>query len=193
MSVSLSKGQRISLSKEGGAQLTKVVMGLGWDAKKTKGFLGFGQRDQSIDLDASCLMFNDANQLVDQIWFQQLDSRDGSVRHTGDNRTGDGDGDDEQIVVQLDKIPTGIKSLVFIVNSFTGQSFAEIENAFCRLVDANGNKEVARYNLSCQGNHTAQLMAKLYRHENDWKLHAIGESCSGRTFHDMLPVINGQL
>ncbi|MEB1180993.1 TerD family protein [Xanthomonas campestris pv. campestris] len=193
MSVSLSKGQRISLSKEGGAQLTKVVMGLGWDAKKTKGFFGFGQRDQSIDLDASCLMFNDANQLVDQIWFQQLNSRDGSVRHTGDNRTGDGDGDDEQIVVQLDKIPTGIKSLVFIVNSFTGQSFAEIENAFCRLVDANGNKEVARYNLSCQGNHTAQLMAKLYRHENDWKLHAIGESCSGRTFHDMLPVINGQL
>ncbi len=193
MAVNLSKGQRISLSKEAGTTLTKIIMGLGWDAKKTKGFLGFGSKGQSIDLDASCLMFDEAKNLLDQVWFRQLQSKDGSIKHTGDNRTGDGDGDDEQILVNLSTIPAGVTSLVFIVNSFTGQSFDQIENAFCRLVDGANNKEVARYNLSCGGSHTAQLMARVYRKDGDWKMHAIGEPASGRTFHDMLPLVTPHL
>jgi len=193
MGVNLVKGQRISLSKEAGTSLSKVVMGLGWDAKKSKGFLGFGSREQSIDLDASCLLFDENKQLVDQVWFRQLRSNDGSIQHTGDNRTGDGDGDDEQIIVDLTSVPAAVKSLVFIVNSFTGQSFAEIENAFCRVVNGSNGQEIAKYNLSCQGNHTAQIMAKVYRHEGDWKMHAIGENASGRTFHDMMPLITPYL
>jgi tellurium resistance protein TerZ len=82
---------------------------------------------------------------------------------------------------------------MFVVNSFTGQSFSEIENAFCRVLNAATKAELARYELGCGGSHTAMLMAKVYRHNGEWKMHAIGENCSGRTFSDMLPVMQGQL
>jgi len=193
MAVVLAKGQRISLEKVAGNTLTKIVMGLGWDAMKKKGFLGFGGGQQEIDLDASCLMFDQANNLVDCIWFRQLTSRDGSILHTGDNRTGAGDGDDEQIVVDLTRVPSGVKSLVFTVNSFTGQNFSQIENAFCRIVNGANNSEIARYELTCNGIHTAQIMAKVYRNNDEWKMHAIGENASGRTFQDMLPQISPHL
>lgn len=189
MSISLQKGQKISLAKEGGATLTRVVMGLGWDAKKKGGFFGFGAKEQEIDLDASCLLFDQNKQVVDVVWFRQLRSRDGSIQHTGDNRTGQGDGDDEQIIVDLSQVPDYVQTIMFVVNSFTGQSFSEIENAFCRLVDQSSNREIAKYNLSCNGNHSAQIMAKLYRHNNEWKMHAIGENGTGRTFQELLPVM----
>lgn len=193
MAVNLSKGQRISLAKEAGTTLTKIIMGLGWDARKTKGFFGMGGKQQTIDLDASCLLFDDSKKLIDQVWFRQLQSKDGSIKHTGDNRTGDGDGDDEQIMVNLSTVPANVTSLIFIVNSFTGQTFDQIENAFCRLVDGSNNKEVAKYNLSCGGTQTAQIMARVYRKDGDWKMHAIGEPASGRTFHDMLPLLTPHL
>jgi len=189
MAISLVKGQKISLAKEGDASLTRVVMGLGWDAVKKKGFLGFGGGAQEIDLDASCIMFDAEHTPVDVVWFRQLRSRDGSILHTGDNRTGAGEGDDEQIIVDLPRVPAGVKSLVFVVNSFTGQNFSQIENASCRLVNAANNQEIARYDLSCQGNHTAQVMAKVYRHNGEWKMHAIGENGSGRTFDDLMPLV----
>lgn len=189
MSISLQKGQKISLAKESGATLTRVIMGLGWDAKKKGGFFGFGAKTQEIDLDASCLLFDQNKQVVDVVWFRQLRSRDGSIQHTGDNRTGQGDGDDEQIIVDLSQVPDYVQTIMFVVNSFTGQSFSEIENAFCRLVDQSSNREIAKYNLSCNGNHTAQIMAKLYRHNNEWKMHAIGENGTGRTFQELLPVM----
>jgi tellurium resistance protein TerZ len=127
--------------------------------------------------------------VVDTVWFRQLKSKDGSIVHTGDNRTGDGDGDDEQIIVALDKVPANVKSLVFTVSSFTGQTFNAIDNAFCRLVDSSNNNEVARYTLSSQGSHTAQIMAKVYRHNGEWKMHAIGENGNGRTIESLLPQI----
>lgn len=194
MAINLQKGQKISLSKEGGGSLSKVVMGLGWDAKKSgsKGLLGGmfgGGGSDSIDLDASCVMFDDNNKAVDTVYFGHLKSKDGSVVHTGDNRTGDGDGDDEQIIVDLDKVPANVKSLVFTVNSFTGQTFDSVENAYCRLVDSSSKTEVARYTLSAQGSHTAQIMAKVYRHGGEWKMHAIGENGTGRTIENLLPQI----
>ena len=189
MPVTLTKGQKISLEKEAGTKLTKVVMGLGWDAKKTKGFFGLGGGSQTIDLDASCILFDEAGAQVDVVWFQQLRSKDGSITHTGDNRTGAGEGDDEQIIVDLTRIPATVKTLVFVVNSFTGQNFSQIENAFCRMVDQANNREIARYDLSGGGSHTAQVMVKVYRHSGEWKMHALGEPCSGRTFLDLLPVI----
>ncbi len=190
MSVNLSKGQKISLEKPGGGALTQVFMGLGWDVAKS-GLLGslFGGGG-SIDLDASCVMFDENRQVVDTVWFAQLDSRDGSIRHSGDNRTGDGDGDDEVIHVDLSRVPSQVKSLVFTVNSFTGQTFERVANSVCRLVDKTGNKEVARLNLSeVKGSHTAVIMAKVYRHNGEWKMHAIGENASGRTFEHLLPRI----
>jgi tellurium resistance protein TerZ len=190
MAVNLQKGQKISLEKEAGGVLSRVTMGLGWDVAQKKGFFGFGGgKGDSIDLDASVVMFDEANRPVDVVWFRQLKSRDGSILHTGDNRTGAGDGDDEQIIVDLRTVPASVKSLVFTVNSFTGQNFSTVENAFCRIFDTNSNKEIARYDLSVQGSHTAQIMAKLYRHNGEWKMHAIGENGTGRTFDDLMPLI----
>src|SRR3954463_16546113 len=157
--VSLSKGQTVSLDKTAGGSLSRVRMGLGWDAAEKKGF--FGRKKQDIDLDASALLFNGQGQLLDQVWFAQLESKDGSVQHTGDNRTGAGEGDDESIRVHLDGVPSVVQTIVFTVNSFTGQDFSQIENAFCRLIDESTESEVARYDLTGTGQHTAQIMSKV--------------------------------
>ena len=127
------------------------------------------------------------------MWFQQLTSRDGAVQHTGDNLTGEGEGDDESIRVHLDGVSQAVRTIVFTVNSFTGQDFSQIENAFCRLIDETTEAEVARYDLSGSGHHTAQVMAKLSRDGTGWTMTAIGATASGRTFHDLLPTISGYL
>jgi tellurium resistance protein TerZ len=192
MTVSLSKGQKVSLVKRGGGALSRVRMGLGWDAAKKKGL--FGSRRQTIDLDASALLFDAAGSLVDQVWFRQLNSKDGSVHHTGDNLTGAGEGDDESIQVDLSRVPAAVNTLVFTVNSFTGQNFSQIENAYCRLLDETaGDTELARYDLTGSGQHTAQIMAKVSRDGAGWSMTALGIPASGRTFHDLLPALAGQL
>jgi tellurium resistance protein TerZ len=168
-------------------------MGLGWDAVESKGFFGFGGGQKNVDLDASAMLFDNQGNLVDQVWFQQLKSKCGALVHTGDNLSGAGDGDDEQIKVDLTLVPANIQSMFFVVNSFTGQSFNDIENAFCRVVDDTNGEEFARYDLSAQGAHTAQIMIKIYRHNNAWKAYAIGENCSGRTFQDLLPAVKPHL
>ncbi|SEQ29464.1 tellurium resistance protein TerZ [Ectothiorhodospira magna] len=193
MGVNLEKGQRISLDKEAGGTLTRIRMGLGWDGVESGsggllGMLGLGSRPKDIDLDASCILFDGKN-VVDVVWFRQLRSRDGSIVHSGDNRTGAGEGDDETITVDLAAVPANISTLVFTVNSFTGQTFNDVKNAYCRLVDDRTNQEVAKYNLSAQGSHTGQIMARIYRHNGEWKMHAIGENGHGRTVDDMVPQI----
>jgi tellurium resistance protein TerZ len=193
MAINLQKGQKISLDKEAGVKLTNITMGLGWDPIKTKGIFGFGSKTQEVDLDASCILFDEQGKQTDAVWFRQLKSKDGSIVHTGDNRTGAGDGDDEQITVDLTRVPANVKSLVFTVNSFTGQNFSQIENATCRIVNGSNNQEVARFNLSTLGSHNAQIMAKLYRHGDEWKMHAIGEIGNGRTFEELMPQITPHL
>ena len=182
MSVSLSKGQTVSLAKSDGAQLKRVHMGLGWDA--AKGMFG---RAKSIDLDASCLVFDASGKLIDQVWFRQLKSSDSSIQHTGDNRTGAGDGDDESIHVNLETLQPAAVTLVFVVNSFTGQDFSQIVNASCRLVDMDSNVEFAKFDLSGSGRHNASIMAKVSRKSGKWEMTAIGQPASGRTFVDLLP------
>jgi len=187
MSVSLSKGQTVSLKKGDGGTLTHVRMGLGWDAVKKRGL--FGSRAQSIDLDASAVLYDAGKRVVDQVWFRQLNSKDGAVRHSGDNLTGEGEGDDESITVFLDRVPATVSTIVFTINSFTGQNFSQIENAFCRLVDETTGQEIARYELTGSGSHTAQIMAKVSRDGAGWSMTAIGAIANGRTFQDLLPAI----
>lgn len=192
MSVSLTKGQRVSLEKRGGGTLTLVRMGLGWDAVKKRGL--FGSKSQSIDLDASALLFDADRNLVDAVWFRQLRSQDGAVQHTGDNLTGAGEGDDESIIVDLARLSPATTQIVFTVNSFTGQDFSQIENAFCRLIDESNESEIARYDLSGSGRHNAQIMAKVSRDgAGAWSMTAIGATASGRTFQDLLPATVGHL
>lgn len=192
MSVSLAKGQRVSLQKRGGGALSRVRMGLGWDAVKKRGMFG-GRKTQQIDLDASCLVFDGSGALVDQVWFRQLRSRDGSIVHTGDNLTGAGEGDDESIIVDLTAVPRPVTTLVFVVNSFSGQDFSQIENAYCRLVDSTDESELARYDLSGAGTHTAQVMAKVSRDGSGWSMTAIGQVAVGRTFHELMPAVSAHL
>jgi tellurium resistance protein TerZ len=192
MSISLQKGQRVSLAKPGGGTLSRVRMGLGWDAVAKRGLFGKG-KSQSIDLDASCLLFDGSRNLADAVWFRQLRSKDGSVLHTGDNLTGEGEGDDEVINVDLPSVPENVAQLVFTVNSFTGQDFSQIANAFCRLVDETTGQELARYDLTGAGRHNAQIMAKVTRDGAGWAMTAIGATATGRTFQDLLPAVSAHL
>lgn len=187
MAISLAKGQRVSLEKETGRKLDRVIMGLGWDVrqKKKTGFFGRLSGGGSIDLDASAALFDTQGNLVDNVWFSQLNSRDGSIRHSGDNLTGAGEGDDEQIQVELSRVPTDVQSVIFVVSSYSKDTFDSIDNAYCRLVDAATGSEVLRYSLTGQGPHTAQIMLSLYRKDDGWSVRAIGEKTQGRTINDL--------
>lgn len=193
MTISLQKGQGISLTKNDGTSLTKVFLGTGWDVAKSSGggFFGklLGGGSDSIDLDSSVIMFDANKQFVDNVYFGQLKSRDGSIVHSGDNLTGEGDGDDEVINVDLTRVPSNVQTLVFTISSFRGQNFSNVSNAFCRLVDATNRNEIAKYNLSQQGDYTALIIAKIYRHNGEWKMKALGETCQGRTLDQMKPTI----
>lgn len=182
--VSLQKGQRVNLRKEDGGELTFVKMGLGWDPVRQRGM--FGSRTVDIDLDASVVMFADMNP-ADVAYYGQLSSKDGSVRHQGDNLTGEGAGDDEVILVDLTRIPAHITALVFIVTSYKGHTFAQVQNAFCRLIDGAGNAELARYTLAGGMPFTAMAMAKVFRVGAGWKMQALGEGFNAKHPGEAIP------
>jgi len=182
--ISLSKNQTVSLSKESSA-LSQLKFGLGWDPAKKKGlFSGLLGGKGDIDLDAGCVLMDSTGNKIDIIWFQQLKSKCGAVNHSGDNLTGEGDGDDEVISVELNKLPSSVEYLAFTVNSFRGQTFNDVDNAFCRVVDQT-NKELARYKLTEQGSHTGIVIASLRRNNGNWDFTANGQACRGRTIADM--------
>ncbi|MCG3769789.1 MAG: General stress protein 16U [Nitrosomonadaceae bacterium] len=188
MSISLVKGQKVSLAKDG-ANLTRVFMGLGWDVAK-KGFLGsLMGRTEEIDLDASCLAFDANNEIIDIAFYNRLEILNGVIKHTGDNRTGAGDGDDEAIRVDLSRVPTAVKTMVFVVSSYQGHTFDKIANAYCRVVDEVTGKELVKFNVSDSGGHTALIMAKFYKSNGEWKIHAVGEKTTGKTPIDLVPAV----
>lgn len=175
--VSLVKGQKVTLRKDGGVALTYLRMGLGWDPVEKRGL--FGNRSADIDLDASAVMFADHN-IVDVAYYGQLQSKDGSVQHQGDNLTGEGAGDDEVVLVDLTRIPPHITTVMFVVTSYKGHSFEQVQNAFCRLVDGTTNAELARYTMQGGMPFTGMVMAKVYREGSAWKLQAIGEGIQAK-------------
>lgn len=187
MALTLSKNQSISLEKTVGTGLTSVSLGLGWDPVKPTGFFSkLLGGNESIDLDASCIVLDAGLNPVDVVWFRQLQSRDGSINHSGDNLTGEGDGDDETIYVDLQRLPATVQYLVFTVNSFRGQTFEQVQNAYCRVLDQSTNKELARFNLAEKGGHTGVVMASLSRDSGGWQFKAIGQSTNGRTAEELV-------
>ncbi len=180
MSVSLQKGQKVSLSKDN-AGLSKVLVGLGWDEVRQKRGL-FAPKPQPIDCDASALLLKNGK-LVDKsdiVYFGNLSHKSGTVQHMGDNLTGAGEGDDEQIVIDLSRIPAEYDRIVVVVNIYQalqrGQHFGLIENAFIRIVDGRSNQEMCKYNLSEDySGMTAVIFGEVYRHNNEWKFNAIGQ------------------
>lgn len=178
MSVNLQKGQKVSLTKEA-PQAHRILVGLGWDAKK-KGFFGGGS---DFDLDASCFALRDGRltSKKDICYFGNIDVMKKAIHHHGDNLTGAGDGDDEQITVDLDKLDSDVDKVVFVVNIYMakmkGQSFGDVKNAFIRLVDENTGVELFRYNLSdgSVDKVAGLIFAELYKYNDEWKFNAIGE------------------
>ena len=178
MALSLSKGGNLSLSKEAPG-MTKVLVGLGWDARSTDG--------QDFDLDASAFLLKADGKVradSDFIFYNQLKSVDGSVEHTGDNRTGEGDGDDEAIKVDLSKVPADIDRIAFTVTIHEAdarrQNFGQVRDAFIRIVNQDNNSEVARYDLAEDAStETAMIFAELYRNGAEWKFRAVGQGFAG--------------
>lgn len=194
MAINLVKGQKIDLTKNN-SSLTSLLIGLGWDpVKKSGGLLGgLFNSAPDIDVDASVFMlrndkFVDKNDLI---YFGNLVSRCGGVRHTGDNITGDGDGDDEQIIVDLSRIPQDVNRLVFVTNIYDcikrKQNFGMIQNAFIRVADNKTGKDIARYNLSenYEG-FTGLIFAEVYRHNSEWKFAALGQGTNDTGLNDMM-------
>jgi len=174
MSVSLSKGGNVSLTKQA-PNLRAVMVGLGWDERTTSG--------AAFDLDASALMVNEAGRILSDahfVFFNNLKSPDGSVEHTGDNLTGAGEGDDEQLLVDLTKVPVECARIVFPVSIYEAdsrqQSFGQVRNAFIRVVNSDGGAELTRYDLSEDAStETAMIFGELYRHNGEWKFRAVGQ------------------
>ena len=180
MSISLQKGQKVSLSKEN-AGLSKVVIGLGWDeVQKGKGGF-FAKKPKPIDCDASALLLINGRltNKEDIIYFGNLRHKSGTIQHMGDNLTGAGEGDDEQIIVDLANVPAEYDRIVLVVNIYQAvqrnQHFGMVENAFIRLVDGRNNNEMCRYNLTENySGMTAMIFGEVYRHNGEWKFNAIG-------------------
>ncbi len=180
MSISLQKGQKVSLTKES-AGLSTVMIGLGWDEVKQKGGF-FSKKPAPIDCDASAILLQNGylRDKADVVYFGNLQHMSGTVQHLGDNLTGAGDGDDEQIIVDLARIPAQYDRIVLVVNIYQAlqrkQHFGLIENAFIRLVDGKNNREICKYNLTeSYPGMTAMIFGEVYRHNGEWKFNAIGQ------------------
>ncbi|MBQ5319931.1 MAG: TerD family protein [Oscillospiraceae bacterium] len=191
MSISLQKGQKVSLSKEQ-AGLSKLLIGLGWDeVKQSRGL--FAPKPQPIDCDASAILLQNGKLMgkKDLVYFGNLRHSSGAIMHMGDNLTGAGDGDDEQIVVELNSLPECYDRIVIVVNIYEAvarkQHFGLIQNAFIRLVDANKGTEMYKYNLTEDySGKTAMIFGEVYRHNGEWKFSAVGQGTNDPGLGEMI-------
>lgn len=191
MSVSLQKGQKVSLSKDN-AGLSKVVIGLGWDeAPRSKGGF-FSPKPQPIDCDASAFVLKNGKlvEKEDIVYFGNLRHQSGTIQHMGDNLTGAGEGDDEQILVDLAMLPAEYDKIVIVVNIYQAaerkQHFGMIQNAFIRLVDGKTNREMCRYNLTDDySGMTAMVFGEVYRYKGEWKFNAIGQGTTDNSVGEL--------
>lgn len=185
MGISLQKSQSVSLAKEAPHGLSQINLGVGWDVAKKGFFGGLLGGSGDIDLDASCITFDADKAVLEQVWFGKLTNAAGTIRHSGDNLTGEGDGDDESIAIQLDRLDPRVEHIVLTVNSFRGQTFDKVANAFGRVVDKKSGRELARFDISDSGPHTGLILASLSRSGGQWDFKAIGTRTEGRTVHDL--------
>ncbi|MFE9839820.1 TerD family protein [Streptomyces sp. NPDC005551] len=183
--VSLQKNQTVSLVKGGRPLLSQVKMGLGWEP---------AFRGKDIDLDASVIAYGPQRNHIDSCYFGKLSIVNGAIKHSGDNLTGEGGGDDEVIVVDLGRLPQEVTGLVFTVNSFSGQKFTEVAKAYCRLIDAASGEELVRFDLTNAEAQTGVMMAKLIKQfSGEWEMTALGDFVKSRTVRGMVKPAAGAL
>lgn len=197
MTISLEKGQRISLEKNG-AGLNHVCVGVNWGAIEKKGFFG-GKKTVAVDLDASVGVFDGDKKLNDLVYFGQLKSKDGSISHSGDDLVGDVDGDDgldnEIISINLSNVPANVQSVAVVLNSFRGQDFASIPFASIRLYEGSATRvdnELAKYNIANDAKFSgsvSMVLGLMYRHNGSWKFRAIGEATTDKKLEQTLQTV----
>lgn len=202
MAINLEKGQRISLEKANGSKLQNICVGINWGAIEKKGFLGLSTTKEAVDLDASCALFNENKQLEEVVYYGNLKSKNASVRHSGDDLTGDMGGDDgmdnEVITVDLSKLNASTTYVAFVLNSFRGHDFAKIPFASIRIYEGTPqrvNEVFAKYDISHDASfagNVSMVMGVFYKRNGEWKFNAIGEPTRDRKLQETVDTVMRQ-
>lgn len=202
MAINLQKGQRISLEKSNGTKLQNVCVGINWGAIEKKGIFGFGTTKEAVDLDASCALFNDAKQTVDVVYFGSLKSKDGSIKHSGDDLTGDLGGDDgldnEIITLDFSQLNPQVTYVAFVLNSFRGHDFGTIPFASIRIYEGTPkrvNEVFATFDIAKGAGfagHTSMVMGVFYKKNGEWKFNAIGEPTKDKKLEETVKTVASQ-
>jgi len=197
MPISLVKGEKIKLTKDDGNKLEEVCVGVNWGAIQKK-VLGF-KTTEAVDLDASAILFDKNNNIIEPVYFGNLKSKDGAVKHSGDDLVGDEGGDDgldnEIISISLNKLSSNVDKIVFVLNSYRGQDFAIVPFATMRFYEGTQTKVknvIANYNISGDPKftgHVAMVLGKIYKHNNEWKAEAIGEPTRDKTLKETIETV----
>ena len=198
MAINLQKGQRVSLEKDGGGKLEKVCVGVNWGAIEKKGLFG-GTKKEAVDLDASCALFDSNDQVVDIIYYGKLNNANGSVRHSGDDLTGDMDGDDgldnEILSIDLGQVPSEVTKIAVILNSFRGHDFQTVPFATIRIYEGSPTRVdtvFANFNIASDpkfAGSVSMILGRLYRHNDAWKFAAIGEATKDRKLEETVKTV----
>lgn len=201
MAINLEKGQRISLEKSNGSKLQNICVGINWGAIEKKGMFGFGGKKEAVDLDASCILYNDAKGMQEVVYFGNLKSKNGAVKHSGDDLTGDMGGDDgldnEVITVDLGALEPTTTYVAFVLNSFRGQDFGSIPFASLRVYEGTPkrvNEVFASYNIA-GGNfagHVSMVLGVFYKRNGEWKFNAIGEPTKDKKLQETVQTVTQQ-
>jgi len=199
MAINLQKGQRISLEKSNGSTLKQACVGINWGAIEKKGLFGFGSSKEAVDLDASCALYNENKQLLEVVYFGNLKSKNGSVKHSGDDLTGDMGGDDgldnEIITLDFSQLDANVNYVAFVLNSFRGHDFGTIPFASIRIYEGTTkrvNEVFAKFDIANGANfagHVSMVMGVFYKKNGEWKFNAIGEPTKDRKLEDTVKTV----
>jgi tellurium resistance protein TerZ len=202
MAINLQKGQRISLEKSNGTKLEKVCVGINWGAIEKKGLFGLGKTKEAVDLDGSCILYNENKQALEVVYFGNLQSKDRAVRHSGDDLTGDVNGNDgldnEVITLDFSILNPSVNYVAFVLNSFRGQDFGTIPFASIRIYEGTPSRvtEVfAKYDIAHDAafaGHVSMVMGVFYRKNGEWKFNAIGEATKDRKLQETVDTVTRQ-
>lgn len=199
MAINLQKGQRISLEKSSGAKLQQVCVGINWGAIEKKGMFGFGSKKEAVDLDASCAMYSESKQLTEVVYFGNLGSKDGAVKHSGDDLTGDMGGDDgldnEVITLDFSRLSASVNYVAFVLNSFRGHDFGAIPFASIRIYEGSPkhvNEVFAKYDIANGpgfAGHVSMVLGVFYKKNGEWKFNAIGEPTKDKKLEETVRTV----
>ncbi|WP_426328547.1 TerD family protein [Pedobacter sp. R-06] len=199
MAINLQKGQRISLEKSNGSKLQNVCVGINWGAIEKKGLFGFGSSKEAVDLDGSCALYNENKQLLEVVYFGNLKSKNGSVKHSGDDLTGDMGGDDgldnEIITLDFSQLDANVNYVAFVLNSFRGHDFGTIPFASIRIYEGTTkrvNEVFAKFDIANGANfagHVSMVMGVFYKKNGEWKFNAIGEPTKDKKLEDTVKTV----